>query len=104
MWCICDPFYGVTSYGKTHSALMLFTTKTLNLSHSQCIVTLSRIKRAPKRTLLITVPPQTSLRQRSTTSDDVTMGAPPKFDVAAAYEWHALYDDDDWSDDDVIHA
>src|ERR1700720_3521598 len=26
---------------------------------------------------------------------DVTMGAPPKFDVAAAYEWHALYDDDD---------
>src|ERR1700720_1158927 len=32
------------------------------------------------------------------------MGAPPKFDVAAAYEWHALYDDDNWSDDDVIRA
>ena len=29
--------------------------------------------------------------------EDVAMGAPPKFDVAAAYEWHALYDDDDWS-------
>ena len=22
------------------------------------------------------------------------MGAPPKFDVAATYKWHALYDDD----------
>ena len=32
------------------------------------------------------------------------MGAPPKFDVAAAYEWHALYDDDNWSDDDVVRT
>src|ERR1700720_4553174 len=32
------------------------------------------------------------------------MGTPPKFNVAAAYEWHALYDNDDWSDNDVIHA
>ena len=32
------------------------------------------------------------------------MGAPPKFDVAAAYEWHALYDDNDWSDNDVVCA
>ena len=24
--------------------------------------------------------------------------------MATAYEWHALYDDDDWSDDDVVHA
>ena len=36
--------------------------------------------------------------------EDVAMGAPSKFDVAAAYEWHALYDDDDWSDDDVVRA
>ena len=36
--------------------------------------------------------------------EDVTMGTPPKFDVAAAYEWHALYDDNDWSNDDVIRA
>src|ERR1700723_971617 len=26
--------------------------------------------------------------------EDVTIGAPPKFDAAAAYEWHAVYDDD----------
>ena len=33
------------------------------------------------------------------------MGAPPKFDVAAAYEWHALYNNNNnWSDDDVIRA
>ena len=32
------------------------------------------------------------------------MGAPPKFDVAATYEWHALYHDNDWSDNDVICA
>src|SRR6202040_3309274 len=36
--------------------------------------------------------------------EDVAMGTPHKFDVAAAYEWHALYDDDNWSDDDVIRA
>ena len=36
--------------------------------------------------------------------EHVAMGAPPKFDVAATYEWHALYDDDDWSDDDVVRA
>src|ERR1700720_628831 len=30
--------------------------------------------------------------------EDVTMGTPPKFDVAATYKWHALYDDNDWSD------
>ena len=24
--------------------------------------------------------------------------------MAAAYEWHALYDDNDWSDDNVVHA
>src|SRR3984957_5457609 len=36
--------------------------------------------------------------------EDVAMGAPPKFDMAAAYKWHALYDDDDWSDNDVVHA
>ena len=24
--------------------------------------------------------------------------------MAAAYKWHALYDDDDWSDDDVVRA
>ena len=32
------------------------------------------------------------------------MGTPPKFDVAAAYEWHALYDNNDWSDDNVVRA
>src|ERR1700723_1587429 len=36
--------------------------------------------------------------------EDVAMGAPPEFDMAATYEWHALYDDDDWSDDDVVCA
>src|ERR1700722_20366587 len=36
--------------------------------------------------------------------EDVAMGAPSKFDIAATYEWHALYDNDDWSDDDVVHA
>src|SRR6202040_4009466 len=36
--------------------------------------------------------------------EDVAMGAPSKFNVAAAYKWHALYDNDDWSDDDVICA
>src|ERR1700720_4788857 len=32
------------------------------------------------------------------------MGTPPKFNVAAAYEWHALYDNDDWSDNNVVHT
>ena len=36
--------------------------------------------------------------------EDVTMGTPSKFDVAAAYEWHALYKDDNWSDNDVVRA
>src|ERR1700720_4627251 len=36
--------------------------------------------------------------------EDVAIGAPPKFDVAATYEWHALYDNNDWSNDDVICA
>src|ERR1700720_1176716 len=36
--------------------------------------------------------------------EDVTMGAPFKFDVAAAYEWHALYDNNDWSDNNVVRA
>src|ERR1700720_1113097 len=36
--------------------------------------------------------------------EDVAMGTPSKSDIAAAYEWHALYDDDDLSDDNVIHA
>src|ERR1700720_2501049 len=154
---------------------MWFTAETP--SSSRCIVSPSRTKSAPKRTLLITMPPRTSLRQRSTTSgntssnsktnskwprrpwrrpmglhipklcrrarlrlghlrcqkplfpstmkpalsaqpritdsgkgkgkahlspepyvDNVAMGAPAKFNVAAAYEWHALYDDN------VVHA
>src|ERR1700722_15223334 len=36
--------------------------------------------------------------------EDVAMCAPSKFDIAAAYEWHALYDDDNWSDINVIHT
>src|SRR6202041_1960699 len=36
--------------------------------------------------------------------EDVAMGAPPKFDVAAAYEWHALYANNNWSADNVVRA
>src|SRR6202040_711023 len=73
----------------------------------------------PKPLISLTTKPASSAQLRITDSgkgkgnshpspepyvEDVAMGTPSKFDVAAAYEWHALYDDDNWSNDDVVHA
>jgi len=63
---------------KTHHLLMLSTAETPKLSHSRYIVILFRIKSAPKRTLLITKPPRTSSRQRSTTSDNTSSNSKTK--------------------------
>src|ERR1700720_1120788 len=57
---------------KTHHLLMLSTTETLKLSRSRYIVIPFQIKSAPKRMLLITEFPQTSSRQRLTTSGNTS--------------------------------
>ena len=82
-------------------------------------VTKARAPLVPKPLIPLMMKPASSAQLRITDSgkgkgkvcpspepyvEDVAMGAPSKFDVAAAYKRHALYNDDNWSDNDVVRA